>query len=325
LAAIGGTTVDLPRAASALSARLGHAVAVDQLGASQTVQEVAELIRPHVEAAPGLTLRPLRSHGTLPPLFLFHPAGGPTSVYRSLVELLGDDRPCFGLERIDEWADIPDKATRYIELLRDRQPTGPYHLAGWSFGGYLAYEVASQLETAGERVASVALIDAVLPLPTTETSQDRLLRRLTGFTEYAAQTYQRPLHLPYAEVAALAGRERDQIDLVIDALAAADIGLTPAILRHQRDSLIDLCCLERYEPRPFGGPVLLFRTAEETPFNVRDPRFLRTDPAGGWDALCRDLTVVPVTGHHLNVLDPPHVELVAAHLIHAPSRVGSPS
>lgn len=36
-------------------------------------------------------------------------------------------------------------ATRLIKVMRQAQPEGPYRLAGWSFGGVLAYEIAQQL------------------------------------------------------------------------------------------------------------------------------------------------------------------------------------
>src|SRR5690606_22244839 len=54
-------------------------------------------------------------------------------------------------------------AARYVEVVRRRQPQGPYHLLGLCFGGIVAYEVARRLEGAGQRVESVVIVDAVLP------------------------------------------------------------------------------------------------------------------------------------------------------------------
>jgi phthiocerol/phenolphthiocerol synthesis type-I polyketide synthase D len=59
------------------------------------------------------------------------------------------------------------------------------------------------------------------------------------------------------------------------------------------------------------------------PNGLRDPRFDRVEPARGWDAVCRDLELVTVTGHHLSVLDPPNVEMIASHLAKALARVRS--
>ncbi|KAI9689658.1 MAG: Type I Iterative PKS [Bogoriella megaspora] len=61
----------------------------------------------------------------------------------------------------------------YLETLRKQQPTGPYHLGGWSAGGILAYATAQELMAAGETVASLTLIDS--PAPTR--GLDRLPKR----------------------------------------------------------------------------------------------------------------------------------------------------
>lgn len=47
----------------------------------------------------------------------------------------------------------------YIAWMRERQSQGPFHIAGWSFGGVLSLEICRQLTIAGERIATLALID----------------------------------------------------------------------------------------------------------------------------------------------------------------------
>jgi thioesterase domain-containing protein len=53
-------------------------------------------------------------------------------------------------------------AARYLEAIRTLQPSGPYRLAGWSFGGTLAYEIAHQLRNLREPVEFVGLIDTAV-------------------------------------------------------------------------------------------------------------------------------------------------------------------
>ena len=50
-------------------------------------------------------------------------------------------------------------ARRYIAWMRERQRQGPFHIAGWSFGGVLSLEICRQLTIAGEKIATLALID----------------------------------------------------------------------------------------------------------------------------------------------------------------------
>jgi thioesterase domain-containing protein len=56
---------------------------------------------------------------------------------------------------------IEELAKLYTESVRTLQARGPYQLCGWSIGGLLALEMASQLERQGEEVAWVGLIDTV--------------------------------------------------------------------------------------------------------------------------------------------------------------------
>lgn len=67
------------------------------------------------------------------------------------------------LESPDKAPTVPELASDYIEIIRRHQPQGPYRVAGISFGGIVAYEVAQQLRAMGADVAFVGLIDAILP------------------------------------------------------------------------------------------------------------------------------------------------------------------
>ncbi|MGH6656230.1 MAG: hypothetical protein ACRDVE_13620, partial [Actinocrinis sp.] len=66
----------------------------------------------------------------------------------------------------------------------------------------------------------------------------------------------------------------------------------------------------------------LYRATEPAPHTVRDRRYERGDRALGWDGPCPDLTVRDVPGHHLSVLDPPAVDVLAS-LLTADLSVGA--
>jgi thioesterase domain-containing protein len=61
---------------------------------------------------------------------------------------------------LDEFEHIEDMARFYLEEVRAMQPHGPYFLGGYCFGGNVAYEMARQLRSQGERVTQLLLIDA---------------------------------------------------------------------------------------------------------------------------------------------------------------------
>ncbi|MFC8361476.1 beta-ketoacyl synthase N-terminal-like domain-containing protein [Streptomyces griseorubiginosus] len=277
----------------------------DLLGAT-TVQELADRIRPGA-------VRPLRVTGDGPPFFLVHAAGGTSEVYRALAELLGDERPVYGLDRIEDARTVTEKARRYAEAVTAVHPDGPVLLGGWSFGGFVAQEAARQLTAAGREVELVALIDSVRPLPRPDrTPADRARAHFEGFARHVSDVYGVRLELPYDELLAT-DDDGERIDTVLGILRAR-AEVPAAALEHQRSSYLDLRIGEAHRPGRHDGPVVLYRATEPAPHTVRDPAYERDDPALGWDEVCPRLTVVPVAGHHLSLLDPPHVGEIAAHL-----------
>src|SRR6185312_46757 len=85
-------------------------------------------------------LLPLRPHGSRPPLFCIHPAMGLGWPYAGLLRYL-PNRPIYALQarRLSDAthysASVETMAENYLSEMRRVQPTGPYHLLGWSFGG----------------------------------------------------------------------------------------------------------------------------------------------------------------------------------------------
>ncbi|ONH32908.1 type I polyketide synthase [Pseudofrankia asymbiotica] len=312
---------------AAVADRLGADAApgAGPLLAAGTVERMANLLRERLEGNGGNPLRVLRAAGPgtggerpggdgQRPLFLFHPAGGPTSVYHALVSRLPAGPPVYGLERLDDLRDVETKADRYLEIIREVAPAGPYRLGGWSFGGVLAYEAARRLVAAGETVEVVAMIDSILPLPVASgDARELVVERFRRFAAYVSETYHVDLDLPYDELADL--DEDAQVERLGRLLASSAIAMTPGVLEHQRTSYADARIAERYQPRPYGGRVVLFRAASAHRVTVAlDPRYDRAEAALGWDSYCSDLDVVVVPGDHTSVIDPPAVGLIADHL-----------
>jgi phthiocerol/phenolphthiocerol synthesis type-I polyketide synthase D len=329
VAAVGVTdnllAVGLTEAARAeIAGRLGREAGCDldaaALFAIPTVEAAADLVRQAEDGEVSGLIRTIQAGSGALPVLLAHPAGGTTGVYKALAGLLGRDRPVFGLERLD--GEVSARCRRYAGVIPERFPGGCV-LGGWSFGGVLGYETARQLAAAGYRVRLVVLLDAALPRPVPPGDEGRwLARRFVAFADYLTRTYGREVRLSDGE---LLGRpEEEQLGLVLGRISEAglDDQLSPAILRHQRTSYEDTRALERYQAGGYEGPVVLYRAERETPWTVRDPRYDITGEARGWDRLCQRLEVAGVDAHHLNLLDPPAVTVVGAHLRELLSRIG---
>src|SRR5436305_6176250 len=106
----------------------------------------------------------VKPHGDRPPFFCVHPIGGNVLCYLDLSRHLAPEQPFYALQTPDPAeASVEAMAARYLREVRRVQPRGPYRLGGWSMGGLVAFEMARQLERAGEELELVALIDTPPP------------------------------------------------------------------------------------------------------------------------------------------------------------------
>lgn len=125
-----------------------------------------------------------REGGPKTPFFLVAGMFGNVLNLRHLAQLIGGERPFYGLQARGLYGDqpphatIPEAATDYIAELRQVQPHGPYLIGGFSGGGLTAWEMARQLEKAGEEVAMLVLLDTPLPLRPSLSSWDKALIKL---------------------------------------------------------------------------------------------------------------------------------------------------
>ncbi|UFS98656.1 non-ribosomal peptide synthetase [Nocardia huaxiensis] len=110
---------------------------------------------------------PLRSapESTLPPLFCVHPAIGLAWCFAGLLSQLPHEQPVYGLQAPhvngeESHNSVVEAARAYVAQLKTVQRHGPYQLVGWSLGGLIAYEMACQLQDAGEEVALLGLMDS---------------------------------------------------------------------------------------------------------------------------------------------------------------------
>jgi thioesterase domain-containing protein/aryl carrier-like protein len=163
--ALGGHSLLAVRLVTRLRAR-GVSVSVRDLITAPTVAGLmSQMSLSSVQGAFSVLL-PIRTKGSRPPLFCIHPAGGLSWCYMPLARSVSEDFPIYGLQArgLDGTGEPPlsvrEMAADYIGLIRSIQPTGPYYLLGWSFGGVPAHEIAVQLQAAGEEVAALILLDA---------------------------------------------------------------------------------------------------------------------------------------------------------------------
>ncbi|WP_281356742.1 condensation domain-containing protein [Amycolatopsis anabasis] len=240
----------------ALARKAGLRLTVADVLTHGTVERLAEIAEPGAaeEALvdPFAPVLPIRPAGTGAPLFCVHAGLGLSLPYLGLAAHLGD-RPIYGLQspNVDGTgafpASVEEVAAEYLGRIREIQPHGPYHLLGWSFGGLLAYEMAVQLQAAGEQVASLSILDSY-PVEDETVRTEREL--LTSFLEHVG-----------FDGAEFAGRELTAAD-VIEVLRRGDSRLADIGERRMRNVLAvmnnNAVLAHKYRPGRFTGKVLLF-------------------------------------------------------------------
>jgi thioesterase domain-containing protein len=222
-------------------------------------------------------------------------------------------------------------AAHYVEQIRTDHPNGPYHVGGYSFGGIIAYEIAQQLIAGGSEVALLAIIDRLIPDSMLLASMSqapapldaewsigvmRLIESLWGVRIVSAEEEFRPF-----SVDELLERIRQTVRAESDGNGAAALrGLVEAageeLLRNIfRVVEANLAASRGYSPRPYSGPITLFRAAERHPTMNRQFAEIFEDEFLGWDRLAeRPVSVHVIPGDHFSMIAPPHVNVLAAML-----------
>ncbi len=115
------------------------------------------------------TVVALQPKGDLPPFFCAAGLGGNPMNLRFLAQALGANQPFYALQHrgvdgvLRPHDTIEAMAAEFIADIRKVQPSGPYYIGGYSFGGLAAYEMALQLLREGEQVGGVVLLDTANP------------------------------------------------------------------------------------------------------------------------------------------------------------------
>ena len=314
----GNSLLALPLFAQ-IGRRLGCDLPVSTLYTGATVRQMAQAIEAQRAgtAAPPPPVVPLQPHGTLPPLFLLHSADRNVGGYVHLVRHLGPAQPVYGLRDVGEDMGRPlDRvAAEHVAAMRAVQPHGPYYLVGWSFGGFVAQEMAVQLERAGETVAFVGLLDTMSFAFAERWPWNRPVDHVVGLAHDIAARARRPFSL---SVESLEGLDADaQVRAAVEALhaqGAALPGLDVEALALQCRTMRDRNrSREAFTPSRAAATLTLFRAATDSAQHRRFFAGLTEEEKWtlGWNGFADAVEVYPVPGVHATLAAEPHVRVLA--------------
>jgi thioesterase domain-containing protein len=253
------------------------------------------------EVVPVQTLK----NGTGVPLFCIHPVGGVSWPYHALGNYL--DCPIIGIQQTPqngeaEPASIRDMAKTYADRIQGVDPTGPYNLLGWSFGGVVAHEIAIELQRRGYVIARLVLLDAQpsidssVALPNHPLGEQDLLEEVLRFCRIDIPEQDEPL--TYEQVEELV-RERGVAEFsrykqLLD-LAVQNLNSNEALYR-------------AHEPGVFDGDITIFSAVRDES-DRSSPLLQRWRPYG-----TGDITEYSVDSTHQEILTTESVNMYGEQL-----------
>jgi thioesterase domain-containing protein/acyl carrier protein len=252
----------------------------------------------------------LQPHGDLLPIFFFPGVGGHPVSFAPLAANLRPPRPCYGLTvpgvsgECAALTTVEEIVAAMIKNLRRVQANGPYQLAGYSFGGILAYEAARQLAEAGETVSMLTIYDAF-------TRAGRIVRprwqRLALHTYLLATRRGRLQYLRDGWKRLRPGSEPE----AIESQGAAHSAVDSSDANEKRLSRINARAAANFRPRPYPGSILVFRATDRAVHNL----FYKLDASCGWGELAGGgVRVIDLPGSHYDLIDADHAPAAAESL-----------
>jgi amino acid adenylation domain-containing protein len=322
----GGTSIGAMRVVMAIARNWGVDIPLDTFVAAPTAAELAQVMMTTSGRASAFDpLVALRTTGDRPPMFLVHPIGGNVLCYLNLAKHLSVGLPVYALQAAGAQPGttplrtISDLAASYIAAIRKVCPEGPYYIGGWSFGGYVAIEMARQLADA--ELAHLILLDTIALADGSRAviAESDLITWFFAELLWHADGVQATL--PTLEYSGM------DSDRMFDAILrrAIEARIVPAqsspqlirrlyeIFHANSQAVLD------YRHESLDRDITLLRSTEQLPavaahvHRVVGSRF--TSATNGWERLApRSLTVIDVPGDHLSMMSEPNIADVAVKL-----------
>ncbi len=165
---IGGHSLIAVQVMTHLEKELGTKLPLSILFEFPTIKQLARAVESkHKRKSKWKSLVAIKSTGSKLPLYIIPGSGASLLPFYAIAKNLAADQPLFGLQPKGLNGDEPPLASvvaiasHFVAEILKHNPQGPYSLAGYSFGGIIAYEMAQQLQKAGKEVRHLIMFDTI--------------------------------------------------------------------------------------------------------------------------------------------------------------------
>lgn len=254
------------------------------------------------------SLVPVKTTGSKTPIYLVHGMAANAGTFFKLPSLLDPERPIYGFQSKGlNGSDTPletveEMAVHYTNELLEQQPEGPYLLGGYSFGGYVAYEMARILIEKGLEVKELYMFDTqAVNMPMNAHKNDSSLNhwmdKLRKKKVELQVLIQAPKTMGQFKLRA-AARKKDKIleKLKLKVKSAPDG--RAAVINKIRN--LNFEAMVNYAPKPLEVKIIVFKA------RIIPSKSLN-HPSNGWSDYSKSVEVIPVQGDHFTLFEDPFV------------------
>jgi amino acid adenylation domain-containing protein len=305
---LGGHSLMAVRLVNEIKKLTGVEIPLTALFQGATIERLANLVR-GTTSVPKAIVHQIQPGTDRPPFFAAVLAGLNSLGYVPLAKHLGSERPFYTLQSpgpgphatgkpysIQEYEAV---AAEYVRAMRSVQPRGPYYIGGTCEGARIAFEMTRILESEGERVDLLAIIDTWV----VENTQNRWLWKLYYYYDQMRRLSRQPWQWRLA-VAQRAVRNRLR-------------WWTGAKSAPPKSEWIETYWPgEDFVPAQVRSRITVFKIPKQ-------PFYYRTDPLLGWGSRTTSGVTTELVPHgkHLLLLREPYVRELAAALLKTLKRV----
>jgi len=253
------------------------------------------------------SLVPIKASGSKAPIYIIHGEGLNVLNFSHLVTYMDSEQPIYGLQAFGLVGDdeplenLPDIAAHYIKEIMQHNPAGPYLLAGYSFGGYVAVEMRKQLVAMGKEVKMLMMFDT--NAEKTEYKDwymvfpKKVKRNLPKLLSFLKSLLSEPLALAKKQYKRIVQR-------MLEKTSKRDAKSFYQKIKNIKQK--HLIAFRKYPMEAFDDKVYLYR-ADICVHYVNDPEFL------GWKKFAKKgVKLYHIPGDHLSMLLPPNVKEFAS-------------
>ncbi|HTU58494.1 MAG TPA: thioesterase domain-containing protein, partial [Polyangiales bacterium] len=309
---LGGTSLLAVRLFAEIEKQLGVSFTPATLFQAATVEALAAVFPQRAQRSAEAPVILAESSGA-GRLYFVHDSDGESDVFAALAAELASHYTVLALRPHAREAHpalhtrIAEMAAHHARQIVEDAADAPCYLAGWGETGFLAFEVAAELERLGRPVEQVILLDAALPT----SDAPRASRDALKLAQPAVLVRQ----LGDSLSRGLRERGRRAIDAARVRLLQRHLDQTavpPWYLQYIPVRSVLQFAQSEYRPSTLQAKLHLIRARAAAQGSLDAPlRALCRTPDFGWSTLTPALVVADVSGGHFSLLSAPHVSETA--------------